>query len=281
VNDGSTDDTFGKLKTIYGRDPNVYAIVDFFKNAGQSNAATPGILLARGRAIVLIDSDLQLDPEDMPKLIGKYDEGFDIVTGYREERRDSIFRKIPSVIANIIMRKASDSDLRDFGCTFKIFDGRLVRAFKFGPFNPWRPVPVIAMAGRIAEVPVNHHRRKFGKSGWTFKKLFAYNMENMVNLSERPFQILAGLCLLFSVLFALRVLVSPFLHFSILPEITNGLILNVIVIALLATLSALSIIGEFVIRNFVKLQSKPAYVVREILVREKGSKPGEPLTGGS
>ncbi len=264
VNDGSTDKTFEKLKAIFDKDPNVSAVVDFFKNTGQGNAKTPGVMLARGKAMVLIDSDLQLDPEELPTLVEKYDEGCDIVSGYRKERRDPLLRKLPSLIANMIMRKASGSNLRDFGCTFKIYDGRLVRAFEFGPFKPWRPVPVIAQAQRIAEVPVSHHPRKYGQSGWTFKKLFAYNMENLVNLSQRPFQILGGLCLILAFLFVLRILVAFILPFKFVPEVTTGLLLNVLIVALLVLLSVLAAIGEFVIRNFVFLQRKPAFVIREI-----------------
>ncbi|MDM8517270.1 glycosyltransferase family 2 protein [Desulfobacterales bacterium HSG16] len=267
INDGSTDKTFEKLKAIFDADPNVTAVVDFFKNAGQANAVTPGVLLARGKAMVFIDSDLQLDPEELPLLAEKYDEGYDIVSGYRKKRQDSLSRKLPSVIANIIMRKTSDSNIRDFGCTFKIYDGRLLRAFEFGPFKPWRPVPVIAHAQRIAEVPLNHHSRQFGQSGWTFKKLFMYNMENIVNLSEMPFQLLGATCLFIVSLFLIRIIIGIFFPFSILKQVTGGLLLNIIIVNLLSILSVLTIIGEFVIRNFIILQRKPAYIIREIYVK--------------
>lgn len=262
VNDGSTDGTFGRLKEICDVDPKVAAVIDLFRNVGQPNAVTAGIAFARGRAIILIDSDLQLDPEELPRLMEEYDRGYDIVSGYRRERRDPLARKIPSLLANFVMRRASRSSLRDFGCTFKIFDGRLVRAFDFGPFRPWRPVPVIAMAGKISEVPVTHNARRHGTSGWTFRKLFAYNMESIVNLSETPFQLLGLACLLFSFLFLLRLATMKIFTFSILPKVTTGLLLNAVVIGLLITVAILCAIGEFVIRNFSLLQRKPAYVVR-------------------
>lgn len=267
INDGSTDRTFEKLKEIFDSDPNVTTVIDLYKNTGQSNAKTPGIMLAQGKAIVLIDSDLQLDPEEVPMLVKKYDEGYDIVTGYRKKRHDPFLRTIPSKIANVIMRRATNTKLRDFGCTFKIYDGRLVRAFDIGPFKPWRSVPVIAQAQQIAEVSVSHYPRKYGESGWTFKKLFSYNLENLVNLSERPFQILGVLCLIFSLLFAFRVVVGYFIPFSILPKVTSGLLLNVIIISLLVTISILAAIGEFVIRNFVLLQRSPAFIVRAIYTK--------------
>jgi undecaprenyl-phosphate 4-deoxy-4-formamido-L-arabinose transferase len=267
INDGSTDRTFEKLRRIFDSDKRVTAVIDLFKNTGQANAKTPGIMIAKGKAMVAIDSDLQLDPEELPRLVSEYDKGYDIVTGYRKKRNDSLFRKLPSKLANVVMRRASGTKLRDFGCTFKIYDMRLVHGFEFGPFKPWKSVPVIAQAGRIAEVPVSHHPRPFRKSGWTFRKLFAYNMENLVNLSERPFQILGVLCLGIALAGILRLAAEMIFPISILPIVTPGLLLNVIVIGFLAILAALAAIGEFVIRNFVKLQNSPAFIIREIYER--------------
>ncbi len=264
VNDGSSDDTFGHLEAIYEKDPKVTAIVDLMKNAGQANAKTPGVMLARGRGVVLIDSDLQLDPEDLPKLVEKWDEGYDLVSGYRAKRHDSLMRRLPSKLANVIMRRASESEIRDFGCTYKIYDARLVNAFEFSPFKPWRPVPVISMAQRIAEVPVAHHKRKYGKSGWTFSKLFSYNMENLVNLSDRPFQMIGFALLFLSFIGGLRLAAEGFLDIRILPRVTSGLLLNVVVMGLLITVGVLAIVGEFVIRNFLLLQRKPAFAVRTL-----------------
>jgi undecaprenyl-phosphate 4-deoxy-4-formamido-L-arabinose transferase len=267
INDGSTDKTFEKLHRIFNSDQHVTAVIDLFKNTGQANAKTPGVMIAKGKAMVAIDSDLQLDPEELPYLVSKYDEGYDIVTGYRKNRHDSLWRKLPSKIANVIMRKASGTKLRDFGCTFKIYDMRLVRGFEFDPFKPWRAVPVIAKAGRISEVPVSHHSRKFGKSGWTFRKLFAYNTENLVNISERPFQILGVLCLAIALAGFLRLSIELIIPISILPKVTTGLILNVLAIGFLTIIAILAAIGEFVIRNFIKLQNSPAFIIREIYKR--------------
>lgn len=271
VNDGSTDATYAKLETIYDKDPNVTAIFDLFRNTGQANAKTPALLVARGRGLILIDSDLQLDPEELPRLIEEFDKGAHIVSGYRSERHDSFMRRLPSAIANIIMRKASSSTIRDFGCTFKIYDHKLVNAFNFGPFNPWRIVPVIGAAGKVVEVPVTHHARKYGQSGWTFRKLFAYNMENIVNLSKIPFQVLGATCLCAAALFIFRILIAYVYPFSVLSKVTNGLVLNVLVAVCLILLTVLSVIGELVIRNFGRLQQRPAYAVRCCRLRHQSN----------
>lgn len=267
INDGSTDKTFQKLRRIFDSDRNVTAVIDLFKNSGQGNATTPGLMIAKGKAMVLIDSDLQLDPEELPRLVEQYDKGFDIVTGYREDRKDSLIRTWPSKIANMIMRKASRTNLLDFGCTFKIYDMRLTRGFGFGPFKPWRPVSVMAGAGRIAEVPVSHHPRPFGKSGYTLRKLFDYNMENLVKMSEKPFQIMAFLCLGFALLIVMRLIVEMVFPIKILPKVTTGIILNALVIGLMVIVAILLVIGEFVIRNFIKLQKTPTFIIKEIYKR--------------
>jgi glycosyltransferase involved in cell wall biosynthesis len=267
VNDGSTDGTFGKIKEIFARDPHVSAAIDLFKNAGQQAAITAGLSHARGKAFILMDSDLQLAPEELPQLVQEYDKGYDIVTGYRRNRRDSFFRRIPSRLANVIMRRASRSDFRDFGCTFKIYDARLVRAFELGPHRIFSNVDLISKTQRRCEVPVSHFPRPYGKSGYTFAKLWQYNTDNLVILSERPFQYMAAGCLLLALLFILRVLVGFFMDFKILSEVTPGVVLNAIVVSLLIILGALSILGEFVIRIFLMLRRLPRYIIRDILRR--------------
>ncbi|MCX8064859.1 MAG: glycosyltransferase family 2 protein [Candidatus Hydrogenedentes bacterium] len=269
VNDGSADGTWEKIKTIFEKDEHVYAVIDLFKNSGQQSAVTAGLGVARGKAIVLIDSDLQLAPEDLPRLIEKYDEGYDVVSGYRVNRQDSIWRRLPSKLANWIMRKSSGIPLSDFGCTYKIYRAELVKAFEYGPFNVFRTPDVISKAGRIVEVPVQHFPRPYGKSGYTFWKLWQYNMDNLVRFSPRLFQWLAIICLFVGFLFFIRILAGFFTDFKVMKEITPGLILNALVFSLLIVVGVLSIIGEFAIRSFLALYRVPAFVIREKIIRSE------------
>ncbi|UCD56016.1 MAG: glycosyltransferase family 2 protein, partial [Candidatus Hydrogenedentota bacterium] len=239
LNDGSTDRTFEKLKEIFHRDPKVTAVIDFFKNSGQQAAVTAAMCQARGRAFLFMDSDLQLAPEEIPLLVREHDKGYDIVSGYRKKRKDSLFRIIPSKIANMIMRKASKSTFRDFGCTFKLYNADLVRAFELGPFHIFSNVDAISKAGRCCEVPVTHYSRKYGKSGWTFRKLWNYNIDNIISMSERPFQILAFISLVLALLFGIRVIVDYLTPFKILETVSNGLLLNAIVISSLVLVAIL------------------------------------------
>lgn len=267
VNDGSRDGTWEKLKAIFAKDPHVHAVIDLYKNSGQQAAQTAALNESRGRALVYIDSDLQLAPEELPLLVAEYDRGFDMVTGYRKNRKDSLLRIVPSFLANIVMRRASHSKVRDFGCTFKIFNAVPVRAFQFGPNHATSFVEVISKIDRIAEVPVTHYPRRYGGSGWTFTKLMKYNTDNIVILSERPFQATALICLVVALLIVLRVLLYEFYPFIILKSVSNGLLLNAIFVALLITVALLSVVGEFAIRSFFAHRAIPMYIVREKLSR--------------
>ncbi len=267
VNDGSTDGTFEKLKAIYDKDPHVSAILDLFKNAGQAAAITAGLAEARGSIVLSMDSDLQLDPADLGALLAEYDKGNDVVSGFRKDRKDSLRRIVPSKIANMIMRKASNTTFRDFGCTFKLYNAKLIRAFDLGPMHVFNPVTVIAKAQRCAEVPVRHYPRPHGKSGWTFTKLWNYQMEHIVGLSERLFQYMALFAALLAALFSLRVAAGYFTPFRVLNTVSTGLVLNVLTIFFLFLFSALCIVGEFSIRSFLALRQIPKYIVRDRITR--------------
>lgn len=268
VNDGSTDKTFEHLKAIYDRDPHVHCVMDLFRNAGQTAAVTAAIEAARGDIILSLDSDLQLDPGELPILLAEYDKGNDVVSGYRKDRKDSLLRQWPSVLANKIMRKASGTKFRDFGCTFKLYNAKVIRAFAYGPLNIFNPVTVISKCLRCVEVPVSHAPRKFGKSGWTFRKLWDYQMEQMVMVSEKPFQYLGTIAIILAGLFALRVLAGLVIPGKIMSEVTTGLLLNVLMIVFLVLLGCLCMIGEFSIRSFLSSRRVPKYIVRERYMRD-------------
>jgi glycosyltransferase involved in cell wall biosynthesis len=270
VNDGSTDRTFEMMKEYFDRDPRVSTVIDFYRNAGQVNAMTAGLCHARGKAIVFIDSDLQLDPEELPILVQEFDKGYDIVSGYRRERKDSLLRKIPSQLANVVMRRVARHPLKDFGCTYKIYDAALIRAFEFGPFKTWRTAYVFSRAQRCVEVPITHHERRYGASGWTFSKLFSFYMDHLVGITERPFQLISLLTLGLAGLFALRIVFAWTIPGSILSTVTPGMILNSIAFSSLLLLSVLSAIGEYVMRSYLISQRYPSYIIRTIHQKSDG-----------
>ena len=269
VNDGSTDKTFEKLKAIYDSDPNVNTVINLFRNSGQLAAMTAGIAHGQGKHFIFMDSDLQLVPQELPLLLEEFDKGYDIVSGCRTNRLDSLARKFPSWFANRIMRKVAGHNVTDFGCTFKIYNGKLIRAFEFGPLKKFQTAYVYSKAQKTVEVPITHKARKHGKSGWTFKKLTSFLMDNFVGISQRPFQFLSIGCIIAAMIFFFRIITAWIIPFSILEKVTLGLVLNILIFAVLLLLAVLAAIGEYVIRNFIYLQGYPIYIVREILQKEK------------
>lgn len=276
VNDGSTDRTYEKLCGFFDADPHVTTVADMFRNSGQLAAMTAGLTHARGNAYVFMDSDLQLDPAELPKLIEEYDQGFDIVSGHRVDRKDTFFRRFSSKLANSVMRRIARHDLNDFGCTYKIYNAKLIRGFEFGPFKTFRTAYIFARAGRCKEVPVTHSERKHGSSGWSLGRLSSFYLDHAVGLSSRPFQALSLFCVLLATLFVARILLAWTVEFSILTQVTPGLLLNVAVLQFLVTLGALALIGEYVLRNFSTLQRFPQYVIRDL--RQKPGLGGRALT---
>lgn len=268
VNDGSTDGTLERLHAIFERDEHVAAVVDLVRNSGQAAAVTAGCEQARGEKFVFMDSDLQLDPEELPRFVAESDKGMDVVNGYRTTREDPLHRRFASWLANGLAQWLSRSPVRDLGCTYKIVDGRIVRAFQPGPFKPLHAPSLVAAGGRVAEVPVTHHPRRYGRSGWTLRKLLAFNVHTLVDLSERPFQVLSLVCFAASLLLALRVVASAVFPGSVLSEISNGLILNAVALGLLITVGVLAVLGEYVVRSYARLRGSPAYIVRTLRRRD-------------
>jgi glycosyltransferase involved in cell wall biosynthesis len=270
VNDGSADGTFAVMRELFVRIPEITTAVDLMKNAGQAAAITAGLAEAKGEYVLMIDSDLQLYPEELSLLMEGARAGADVVNGYRVNRQDSFRRKLPSTIANWVMRRIAGVELHDFGCTFRLVNRRLIEAFNLGPERILSIPLLISRAGRVTEVAVRHRARAHGKSGWTLAKLWRYHADNMVVLAEPVFQFTGLASLGCAVLLVVRVLLDPFLHWTLLRDVTNGLILNAVAATALITTGLLCVVGEFVVRCHRSVLARPAYVVRERLDRRLG-----------
>jgi hypothetical protein len=272
VNDGSTDRTYELLREIHARDAHV-TVLDLLRNFGQGYAMTAGVAHATGQNFVFMDSDLQLDPEDLPKLLVEFDKGFDLVSGMRADRRDPIKRKLASWVANIVLRRITRAPFTDFGCTYKVYRGALIRAMQLGPFRPYTLL-MLRCASRFKEVAVNHHPRRYGKSGWTFRRLSAFMLDNVLAL-EGTFQTISIVASVVGLLTFVRIALAMTYPGSILgAPITNGLILNALLLATAGLLMVVALVGEYVIRIHARQMSLPCYIVRE--VRAKKLPHGDP-----
>ncbi len=165
VDDGSKDKTFTVLSELSEQAPQL-AVIRFQKNAGQTAAMAAGFEFARGQRIISMDGDLQNDPSDIPKLLEKLDEGYDLVCGWRKERQDKFLtRRVPSIVANWIIGKVTGVPIHDNGCSLKAYRASIIKQVSlYGEMHRFIPAMSTVVGARIAEIVVTHHPRRFGKS---------------------------------------------------------------------------------------------------------------------
>src|ERR1700694_4843489 len=170
VDDGSSDATFERLLVATGSDPHV-RIVRLRRNFGQTAALQAGIEHSRGDTLVFMDGDLQNDPGDIGRLLAKLDEGYDVVSGWRQHRQDSISRVITSRIANALISWVVGVKLKDYGCTLKAYRREVLQDVKlYGEMHRFIPAYAAAAGGSVTEIPVTHHQRRFGRSKYGFSR---------------------------------------------------------------------------------------------------------------
>ncbi len=216
VDDGSTDRTFPLLEEIARRDPHL-RVVKFRRNFGQSAAMGAGFEYARGEVVVTMDGDLQNDPKDIPLVVAELQKGYDVVSGWRKNRQDRlIIRKVPSRIANRLIRKTTQVNLHDTGCSLKAYRREVVQKIRlYGEMHRFIPALARIEGARIGEVVVDHHERKFGQSKYNLMRTFKVIMDlATLNLFlkylTRPLHFFGVLTLLFNGLGAATLLAMIF-----------------------------------------------------------------------
>ena len=180
VDDGSRDETFAVLSELSKQEPQL-AVVRFQKNAGQTAAMAAGFEFAQGQRIVSMDGDLQNDPNDIPKLLEKLDEGYDLVCGWRKERQDKFLtRRVPSMVANWIIGKVTRVPIHDNGCSLKAYRASVIKQVPlYGEMHRFIPAMSTVAGARIAEIVVTHHPRRFGKSKYGLGRVWRVMLDIM------------------------------------------------------------------------------------------------------
>jgi glycosyltransferase involved in cell wall biosynthesis len=276
IDDGSTDESFEKLKTIQAGDPRV-RVIQFRRNFGQTAAFAAGFAEARGRVIVTSDGDLQNDPRDIPALVGELDEGgFDIVCGWRKDRKDAFLsRRLPSILANRLISWATGVRLNDYGCSLKAFRAEVVKPLRlYGELHRFLPALASEMGVRIAERPVNHRARVHGRSKYGISRtirvvLDLVTVKFLLSYSTRPLQMFG---LVGGIMSALGVVLLAFMAFSNLlahQALTQRQALAIFVGVLFVftgvQLVTIGLLAEIQARTYHESQGKPVYVIRQIL----------------
>lgn len=192
VDDGSHDGTFGILEKIHRQEARV-KVIRLRKNFGQTAAMTAGFAYAKGEVIISMDGDLQNDPADIPKLLAKLEEGFDVVCGWREHRQDRLLsRRVPSVVANWLIGRMTGVRIHDNGCSLKAYQASVIKHVAlYGDMHRFIPALSTLAGASIAEITVTHHRRRFGKSkyglGRTWKvALDIVTVKMLTSFASRP-----------------------------------------------------------------------------------------------
>jgi glycosyltransferase involved in cell wall biosynthesis len=276
IDDGSTDRSYEILKNLQANDPHL-CVIHFRRNFGQTAAFSAGFDMARGDVIITIDADLQNDPADIPLLLDKIDEGYDVVSGWRINRQDRMLdRKLPSKIANWMISKMTGVELHDYGCSLKAYRSEVVKNIKlYGEMHRFIPALASWVGVRVAEVPVNHSARQFGKSKYGLGRIIRVfldllTVKFLLGFSTRPIQIfglMGMLCLLVGTaiggyLSVLRVFLAQGIADRPL------LLLAILLIVLGVQFITMGLIGELVVRTYYEAQNKPIYAVRTILQSE-------------
>lgn len=277
VDDGSTDGSVELLRRL-AQQSDVLKGVVLRRNYGQTAAMAAGFKHARGKAIVTLDGDLQNDPADIPRIIDKLNEGYDLVSGWRRHRQDdALTRRLPSKIANWLIGRVTGVQLHDYGCSLKAYRAELIADMNlYGELHRFLPALAFIEGARITEIEVGHHARQFGHSkyglGRTIRVLLdLFTIAFMKTFLTRPMHVFGawgaastGLGLLLSVYLALVKIIGG-------QDIGSRPLLILTVVLILAGLQLFSfgLLAELMMRTYHESQGRPIYRVREVLGQER------------
>lgn len=283
VDDGSRDDSFRVLQGLHEEDPHV-VVVRLRRNFGQTAASVAGFDQASGRVIVTMDADRQNDPADIPLLLDKLQEGYDVVNGWRQNRRDAFFsRKLPSMLANRLIARTTGVALHDRGCSLRAFRAEVVRELRlYGEMHRFIPELASAAGFSLVEVPVNHRARPAGSSKYGLSRTFRVLLDLLTILflrhyGSRPMHVFGGLGIvsggvgtaLAFYLAGIKVWAGLTRGWAGFHSVPIGdrplLLLAVLLIILGGQFLVMGLLAELVVRTYYESQNKPVYHVREVI----------------
>jgi glycosyltransferase involved in cell wall biosynthesis len=277
VDDGSTDGGFEIMEALHRVDSRLVA-VRFRRNFGQSAAFAAGFNYARGEIIVTLDADLQNDPADIPMLLSKLAEGYDVVAGWRKNRKDSIVRRIPSVLANRLIARTTGVHLHDTGCSLRAYRREVIESIHlYGEMHRFIPALASWVGITLAEVPVNHRPRtqgvaKYGRFGLdrSFRVILdLVTVYFLLGFFGRPMHLFGGVGLVSGTLgLIIGLYLSALKVFAGQDIGDRPLLLLAVLLAIIGVqFLAMGLLGEILIRIYYESQDKPTYHVRTVLSR--------------
>ena len=278
IDDGSTDLSPAILEDIARKDKNIKLVI-FRRNFGQTAAMSAGIEYASGEIIVFLDSDLQNDPNDIGILIKKIEEGYDVVSGWRKHRHDSLLsRKLPSWIANRLISRVTGVRLHDLGCSLKAYRGELLKQVNlYGEMHRFIPVHASWIGAKITEIPVTHHARNYGSSKYGIKRTYKVLLDLITvkflgKYSTKPIYVFGGtgfLLFLLSIISGVIVIMMKILLDRSMSR-NPLLILTVMLVIISVLFIQIGILAEILIRIYHESQGKQPYrIMKTINIRQK------------
>ncbi len=285
IDDGSTDGSWEKLMEC-SKDRPHFRLIRFRRNFGQTAAMSAGFKESKGEIIITLDADLQNDPADIPKLIEKMNQGFDVVSGWRKERKDPfVNRRLPSIIANYLISKITGIKLHDYGCTLKAYRRHIIdNLHLYGEMHRFIPALASWVGGTIEEVPVSHNPRRFGSSKYGISRTFRVLLDLMtvkflLRYSTRPIQIFGKIGMIFGIPGLIMITVVLLGHLSFVlfgTEFAASLIKRpfwvitpFMLILFCMQFISMGLLAEVQVRTYHESQSKPIYVIKEIVDSDK------------
>jgi glycosyltransferase involved in cell wall biosynthesis len=271
VDDGSRDDTYQRLARLADADDK-FKVIKLRRNFGQTAAMAAGFDRAAGDIVIPMDGDLQNDPADIPRLLDKLGEGYDVVSGWRKDRQDGAARRLPSKIANWLIGRVTGVRLHDYGCTLKAYRADVIAETQlYGEMHRFLPALAYQAGAHITEIPVHHHARTSGRSKHgrrrTFKVLLDLMTVKFLSVgATKPSYVFGGsgaiLCsvgLLFVLWTAYERLVNGVFVYR-----QPSLLVGVFLFTIGLNLFLLGLLAELVVRTYHESQAKPTYVIREL-----------------
>jgi glycosyltransferase involved in cell wall biosynthesis len=271
VNDGSSDATESNLEAVATKDSR-FKIIHFRRNFGQTAAMMAGIDFASGEVIIGLDGDLQNDPADIPKLLDKLAEGYDVVSGWRRSRKDAaVSRNLPSRIANLLISTISGVRLHDYGCTLKAYKRDVVKGVRlYGEMHRFIPIYAHWQGGRVTEIPVNHHPRIHGRSKYGLERVVKVILDLVVvkflaSYANKPIYVFGGFGLFSIAISFLAGLWAIYLKFfgdkSFIQTPLPLLVALTFITGIMSILMGL--IAEIIMRTYYESQGKQVYLIRD------------------
>lgn len=271
VDDGSTDSTYQVLKDLALKDPTL-KVIRFKRNYGQTAAMYAGFQHAKGDVIITLDADLQNDPQDIPILLEKLEEGYDVVSGWRKDRKDPFLsRKLPSMIANWIIARVTGVHIHDYGCTLKAYKREIAQKLElYGDMHRFLPALAKKHGAKVTEVVVRHHPRMYGKSkygiGRTIRVVLDMLLVKFLNeYMNKPLYVFGSMGFFLLMVGSLALFYLIFIKLFLDESIGRRPLLILSVLSILAGIQLIStgILAELIIRVYYKVKDDKPYEIEE------------------